>query len=354
MVGWSLICRSLTGSKISRMANILMRDFDPQLPTLAEIESAALLIRSHVPETPTRSWPLLNQISSAEVWLKHENLTPVGAFKIRGGLVYLEHLLRQQPNLKGVIAASTGNHGQSISFAAKLLGLKAVIVVPRGNNAEKNAAMRALGAELVEHGDEFQDALDHAHELSSRESLHFVPSFHPLLVCGVATYGMELFRAVPNLDVVFVPIGLGSGFCGLAAARQALGLDVALVGVVSAQAPAYHESWLNQRMVEHPSTTRVAEGVACRKPDEAALSLVLRHAHDVVTVSDSQALESMREIIQATHHLPEGSGALAWAAFKKQAHQWQGARVACVLSGGNVSLEVLRTCLTENPSRSWH
>jgi threonine dehydratase len=327
------------------MAKVMMRDFDPQLPTFWEIESAAQFIRPHVTETPTRCWPLLNQPLKAEVWLKHENLTPVGAFKIRGGLVYLEHLRCHEPQLKGVIAASTGNHGQSISLAARLLGLKAVIVVPRGNNPEKNAAIRALGAELVEHGVEFQDALEYSRELSSREGLHAVPSFHPLLVRGVATYGMELFRAVPNLDVVFVPIGLGSGFCGVAAARQALGLDVAIIGVVSEQAPAYRRSWESKTLVEQPSLTRVAEGVACRKPHEEALSFILRHAHDVVTVSDEEVLEAMRELIQATHHLPEGSGALAWAAFKKQAHHWHGARVACVLSGGNVSLEVLRACM---------
>jgi threonine dehydratase len=327
------------------MANAMMRDFDPQLPTLSEIESATQFIRAHVPETPTRQWPLLNLSWNAELWLKHENLTPVGAFKIRGGLVYLDHLRRQQPNVKGVIAASTGNHGQSISFAAKLLGLKAVIVVPRGNNPEKNAAIRALGAELVEHGAEFQDALEHSRDLSSCEGLHAVPSFHPWLVCGVASYGMELFRAVPKLDVVFVPIGLGSGFCGLAAARQALGLEVAIVGVVSEHAPAYRRSWESKTLVEQPSLTRVAEGVACRRPHEEALSCILRHAHDVVTVHDEEALEAMRELIQTTHHLPEGAGALAWAAFKKQAHQWQGARVACVLSGGNVSLELLGACL---------
>lgn len=317
----------------------------PCLPALEEIEAAAALIRPHVPETPVRRWPLLEDGLGCEVWLKHENLTPVGAFKVRGGLVYLDELRRRQPGLRGVIAASTGNHGQSISHAARLLGLRAVIVVPHGNNPEKNAAMRALGADLVEHGADFQDALEHSRRLAAAEGLHPVPSFHPWLVRGVATYGLELFRAAPALDAVFVPIGLGSGFCGLAAARQALGLSAKIIGVVSSHAPAYRLSFEQKRLVEQASTTRVAEGVACRRPDAEALDIILHHAHEIVTVSDAEALAAMRQIIQATHHLAEGAGALAWAAFKKQAAQWQGARVACVLSGGNASLDALRECL---------
>ena len=205
------------------------------------------------------------------MWVKHENHSPVGAFKVRGGLVYLDELLKQQPEVPGIIAASTGNHGQSIAFAAKHRGVRAVIVVPHGNNPEKNAAMRALGADLVEHGGEFQEALEHSRELARSQGLHPVPSFHPWLVRGVATYALEFFRAARELDVVFVPIGLGSGACGVVAAREALGLKTRVIGVVSALAPAYALSFRQRRLVTQSSATRVAEGVACSTPDELAL-----------------------------------------------------------------------------------
>lgn len=319
----------------------------PPLPSLAEIEAAKSLIRPHIRETPTYRWPLLEAGLGTELWLKHENHTPVGAFKIRGGLVYMDELKRQEPTVQGVIAATTGNHGQSIAYAARLNGLRAVIVVPHGNNPEKNAAMRSLGAELVEHGSEFQEALEHSRVFAVQEGLHAVPSYHPWLVRGVATYGLELFRSVPELDAVFVPIGLGSGFCGVAAARQALGLKTKIIGVVSEHAPAYALSFAQKQFVEQSSTTRVAEGVACKTPHADALAHVMVHAHDVVTVNDEQALMAMREIVQGTHNIAEGSGALAYAALKKQSQsaEWQGKRVACVLSGGNASLEMMRRAL---------
>lgn len=317
----------------------------PPLPSLAEIEAAKSLIRPHIRETPTYRWPLLEAGLGTELWLKHENHTPVGAFKIRGGLVYMDELKRQEPTVQGVIAATTGNHGQSIAYAARLNGLRAVIVVPHGNNPEKNAAMRSLGAELVEHGREFQEALEHSRVFAVQEGLHAVPSYHPWLVRGVATYGLELFRSVPELDAVFVPIGLGSGFCGVAAARQALGLKTKIIGVVSEHAPAYALSFAQKQFVEQSSTTRVAEGVACKTPHADALAHVMVHAHDVVTVNDEQALMAMREIVQGTHNIAEGSGALAYAALKKQSAEWQGKRVACVLSGGNASLEMMRRAL---------
>lgn len=316
------------------------------LPALAEIESAKALIRPHIRETPTYRWPLLETRLGCELWLKHENHTPVGAFKIRGGLVYLNELKRAQPGVHGVIAATTGNHGQSIAFAARLNGLRAVIVVPHGNNPEKNNAMRSLGAELVEHGGEFQEALEFSRELATRENLHAVPSFHPWLVRGVATYGLEMFRSVPGINAVFVPIGLGSGFCGIAAAREALGLKTKIIGVVSAHAPAYALSFQQRRLVEQPSTTRVAEGVACKTPNEDALEHIIRHAHDIVTVSDDEAVAAMREIVQATHNIAEGAGALAFAALKKSRDQWQGKRIACVLTGGNASMTLLASVLS--------
>ncbi|WP_343203741.1 threonine dehydratase [Brevifollis gellanilyticus] len=315
------------------------------MPTLAEIQAAKALIRPHIHETPAYRWPLLEAELGCEVWLKHENHTPVGAFKIRGGLVYMDELKRQNPEVKGVIAATTGNHGQSIAFAARQHGLRAVIVVPHGNNPEKNAAMRSLGAELVEHGGQFQEALEYSRELAARDGLHAIPSFHPWLVRGVATYGLELFHAVKNIDVVFVPIGLGSGFCGVTAAREALGLKTRIIGVVSEHAAAYALSFQQKQFVEQTSTTRVAEGVACKTPNKDALEHVLRHAHDVVTVSDDEAVTAMREIIQATHNIAEGAGALAYAALKKQCTAWQGKRVACVLTGGNASMAMIKRAL---------
>jgi len=318
----------------------------PLLPTLCEIEAAKALIRPHIRETPTYRWPLLERGLGCELWLKHENHTPVGAFKIRGGLVYMDELKRAQPEVRGVIAATTGNHGQSIAFAARQSGLRAVIVVPHGNNPEKNEAMRSLGAELVEHGAEFQEALEFSRELAAKEGLHAVPSFHPWLVRGVATYALELFHSVPGpLDAVLVPIGLGSGFCGIAAAREALGLKTKIIGVVSEHAPAYALSFQSGRLVEQSSTTRVAEGVACKTPNADALKLVQQHAHEIVTVNDDEALAAMRQIMQATHNIAEGSGALAFAALHKHREAWQGKRVACVLTGGNASMQMISRAL---------
>jgi threonine dehydratase len=311
------------------------------LPTLSEIEAAKVLIRPHIRETPMYRWPLLEAGLGCELWLKHENHTPVGAFKIRGGLVYMDELKRTQPDVLGVIAATTGNHGQSIAYAARLNGLRAVIVVPQGNNPEKNAAMRSLGAELIEYGSEFQEALEYSRELAAKEGLHAVPSFHPWLVRGVATYGLEMFRSVADLEAVFVPIGLGSGFCGTAAAREALGLKTKIIGVVSEHAPAYALSFQQRQFVEQSSTTRVAEGVACKTPNKEALEQVIQHAHEILTVSDDEAVTAMREIIQTTHNIAEGAGALAYAALKKHRDQWQGKRVACVLTGGNASMAVM-------------
>jgi threonine dehydratase len=312
------------------------------LPTLSQIESAKALIRPVIRETPTYRWPMLEAGLGCELWLKHENHTPVGAFKIRGGLVYMHELTRQQPDVTGVIAATTGNHGQSIAFAAQSHGLRAVIVVPHGNNPEKNRAMRSLGAELIEHGREFQDALEFSRELAAQEGLHAVPSFHPWLVRGVATYGMELFRSVADLDAVFVPIGLGSGFCGVVAAREALGLKTKIIGVVSEHAPAYALSFQQRHPIEQPSTTKIAEGVACKTPNPEALAQVISYAHEIVTVNDDEALLAMREILQATHNVAEGAGALAFAALKKHREQWQNQRVACILTGGNASMEILQ------------
>src|ERR1700733_2385076 len=256
------------------------------MPTLAELEAAAEIVHSVVPPTPQYCWPLLSRRVGAETWVKHENQTPIGAFKIRGGLVYLDDLKRSQPGIAGVVSATTGNHGQSIAWAATRVGLKATIVVPHGNSPEKNRAMVAFGANLVEHGHDFQAAYEHAMALAERENLHPVRSFHPLLVRGVASYGLELFRAVPDLDVVYVPVGLGSGICGVIAAREALGRKAEIVGVVAANAPTYALSFAAGKPVASNSADTFAGGLAVRVPDAAALEIIRRYAARIVTVSE--------------------------------------------------------------------
>src|SRR5713101_1367486 len=229
-------------------------------PTLSEIESASRIVHAVIPPTPQFCWPLLCDRLGTEVWVKHENHTPIGAFKIRGGLVYFDHLARSAEKPSGVIGATRGNHGQSIGYAARYYGFSAIVVVPRDNSREKNAAMRALGVELIEYGEDFQSSREHAEVLARERSLHMVPSFHPLLVAGVATYSLELLRAVPKIDIAYIPIGLGSGICGMLAARNALGLKTEVVGVVSAHAPAYAQSFTARKPVDHPVSTKIADG----------------------------------------------------------------------------------------------
>ncbi|HTS54612.1 MAG TPA: threonine dehydratase, partial [Burkholderiales bacterium] len=276
------------------------------------------------------------ELVGAEAWVKHENHTPTGAFKVRGALVYFNDLAQRSDRPAGVISATRGNHGWSVGFAARRWGLAATIVVPHANSREKNAAMRALGVELIEHGDDFQAAREHAQTMAQERGLHMVPSFHPLLVQGVATYSLELLRAVPGLDVAYVPIGLGSGICGMIAAREALGLTTEVVGVVSEQAPAYALSYEQHRAVEHPVTTQIADGMACRTPEPDALELIWRHVARVVRVSDEEVARAMRQMFIATHNAAEGAGAAALAAALKERALIAGRKIALVLSGANV------------------
>lgn len=310
----------------------------PQLASLEEMESALRLVRPHIPETAVSVHPSLNAAVGCRVWLKHENATPAGAFKVRGGIVYLDELLKSEPGIKGVVAASTGNHGRSIAWSAQRLGLRCVIVVPLGNPTEKNTAIRALGAELVEHGHDFQSALEHSRLLAANEGLHAVPSFHPWLVRGVATYALEFLRAAPVLDVLFVPIGLGSGAVGMLSAIAALGLSTRVIGVVSSHAPAYALSFQQGRMVTHPSTTHIAEGVACSTPNSEALSLLSAYVHDIISVSDEEALDALRLLREHTGLLVEGSAALPLAALKKSGIR--DGNVGLILTGGNISQEI--------------
>ena len=310
------------------------------LPGKTEIEAAADLVYRAFPATPERVWPLLAERAGAEVWVKHENHTPIGAFKIRGGLTYMA-----QCEAEGMVTATRGNHGQSVAYAARQAGKRVKVVVPEGNSREKNAAMRAFGADLVVHGSDFQDAFEHARALAEGEGLHFLPSFHPALVAGVATYSYELLQAAPHLHTLYVPIGLGSGICGAVAAREALGLATEIVGVVSRKAPCYALSFEAGRPVSTNSADTMADGMACRTPDEAALAIVLEHVARIVTVDDDEIEAAMRHYFTDTHNMIEGAGAAPLAALLQERGRMVGKAVGLVASGGNIDIEVYRRVL---------
>lgn len=313
--------------------------------TLQHLEAAAAIVYEAMLPTAQQRWPLLDARCGAAVWVKHENQTPVGAFKVRGGLVYLHHLRRTQPDVKGVVAATRGNHGQSIAFAAARHGIQAAVVVPHGNSPGKNRAMRALGAELIERGHDFQASLEAAAGIAAERGWHLLPSFHDHLVHGVASYSIELFRAAPALDTFYVPIGLGSGICGAIAARDALGLSTKIVAVVSAAAPAYARSLELGRLVSHEATTRIADGMACRTPVAEALAVIRAGADRVVEVTDDEIEDAMRAIFDDTHNVAEGAAAASLAALLRERDRIQGRPVAVVLTGGNVDAEVLAPVL---------
>lgn len=304
--------------------------------SLSDVEDAAALVYAAMPPTPQYAWPLLAKRTGCEVWVKHENHTPTGAFKVRGGLVYMARLKHDQPAVAGVISATRGNHGQSIALAAAKAGIAATIVVPEGNSVEKNAAMRAFGAELVEAGHDFDSARETAVRLAGERGLSMVPSFHRDLVCGVATYALELFRTAPPLDTVYVPIGLGSGICGVIAVRDALGLSTKVVGVVSTEAPAYALSFAAGKVVATNSANTMADGMAVRGPDQEALNIILKGADRIVKVSDAEIALAMRAYYEDTHQLTEGAGAASLAALMQERAQMAGKRVGLVLSGGNI------------------
>lgn len=304
------------------------------LPDLAQIREAQALIYRYMRPTPQHSWPLINQRLGTEAWIKHENHTPVGAFKLRGALVYVDWLKQSHPEMEGVVAATRGNHGQGVGMAARLFGLKAVIVVPHGNSKEKNQAMLAQGVELVEEGHDFQESLEFARTLAEKRGYAMVDSFNERLVMGTATYALELFEATPPLDVVYVPIGLGSSISGVAAARNALGLKAEIVGVVAAESPSYALSFKQRKVVEAPSRTLIADGLACRKPNAEAMETIWDNVARIVEVSDAQIAEAMRAYYRDTHNLAEGAGAAALAGALKEKPKC--ARIAIVLTGSNV------------------
>lgn len=318
---------------------------DQLLPVLHEIHEAQQVIARYMPATPQYTWQLLNERLGAEAWVKHENHTPVGAFKVRGALVYLTWLRETHPELRGVIAATRGNHGQGVALAARYLGIKATIVVPHGNSKEKNRAMQAQGAELVEHGHDFQESLEFARALAMQRGLTMVDSFHKRLVMGTATYGLELLQGAPKLARVYVPIGLGSSICGVSAARNALGMKTEIVGVVAAQSPSYALSFKAHSIVEAPAKTRIADGLACRVPNAQAMEAIWENVSRMVEVEDEQIEEAMRIYYQDTHNLAEGAGAAALAAALSEKHA-PGECIGIVLTGGNVDVDLFRDVLS--------
>jgi threonine dehydratase len=313
-----------------------------------EVEHAQRVVYAAMPPTPQYAWPLLRERLGITVWVKHENHTPAGAFKVRGGLVYFEQLARAPERPAGVIAATRGNHGQSVGWGARKHGMDATIVVPHGNSVEKNAAMRALGVQLIEHGADFQEAREFAAGLAQERGLHMVPSFDRDLVRGVMTYWIEFFESFAAGQapaVVYVPIGLGSGFSAAAAARAHTGARSKLVGVVSAHATTYLDSFRQKRVVASPVTTQLADGMACRVAEEAALEIVLREAEDVVAVTDEEVAQAMRILFTDTHNVAEGAGAAGLAAAIAMRSRWPGATVGFALTGGNVDRDVFARVL---------
>ena len=309
--------------------------YESPLPTLAELDAAAALIATAFAPTPQIRWPLLEARLGTRCWVKHENHTPVGAFKVRGGLVYFDWLRREHPEVTGVVTATRGNHGQSIGYAAQRTGLRACVIVPHGNSREKNAAMRALGVELIEDGDDFQDSAEIADRIAVERGWHRLPSFHRQLVAGVGTYAMELLRAAPALKTVYVPIGLGSGASGVIAAKAALGHACDVVGVVSTEAPAFARSFEIGVPVSIPTHTRIADGMACRTPVPAAFDALKTTLTRVVSVSDDDVESAMRHLFSDTHNAAEGAGAAALAAAMQE-RATLADEIAVILCGGNV------------------
>jgi len=309
--------------------------------TLADIEAVLPVVRSAVPPTPQYAWPQLAVRTGAEVFVKHENHTPIGAFKVRGGLVYVDRLRQVQPRVTGIISATRGNHGQSLAFAARRRGLAAAIVVPRGNSVEKNAAMRAFGAELIEHGRDFDEAKHHAVSLADQYGYAFAPSFDRDLIIGVATYALEFLNAVSDLDTVYVPIGLGSGICGMIGVRDALGLATRVVGVVSEHANGYARSFAAGKVIATDTADTFADGLAVRVPDAAALDIIRRGADRIVEVSEPELVEAIGIYFTDTHTVAEGAGAAALAALLKERGRMRGRRVGLVLSGQNIDRTVM-------------
>ncbi|WP_160109766.1 threonine dehydratase [Pseudomonas izuensis] len=308
--------------------------------TRDDIEQAARHVYQVMPATAQYCWPLLGERLGCTVWVKHENHTPTGAFKVRGGITFMHWLKREHPGIKGIVTATRGNHGQSLALAAGALGLRALIVVPEGNSVEKNKAMRGFGGEVVEYGRDFDEAREEAARLAQVHGLYLVPPFHTELVKGVATYALELFEAAPDLHTVYVPIGCGSGICAVIAARDALGLKTRVVGVVSTEAAAAKLSFEAGAIRETASANTFADGLAVRKPIPEAFAIYGAAAERIVAVSEEQIAEAMRVYFTDTHNLAEGAGAAALAALMQERDAMEGKTVGVILSGGNIDRSV--------------
>jgi threonine dehydratase len=318
--------------------------------SLEEMRQAHDLVLGALHPTPALNWPLLDERLGAEVVVKHENHQPTGAFKVRGGLTYVDALIKREPARRGLISATRGNHGQSIAFAGRRAGLKVTILAPQGNSSEKNAAMCALGAELIEFGRDFQAAREEAMRLAGSRGLHMVPSFHRDLALGVSTYALELLSKCSDLDVLYVPIGQGSGICGCISARDALNLKTEIVGVQSTEAPAYALPFAARRVVPAPSADTLADGIATRVPDQEALEVILKGAARITLVSDDEVAAAVRAYWTDTHNLAEGASAAALAAAMKERPRLRGRRVGLVLSGGNIDCDLVRRWVVAAPN----
>ena len=308
--------------------------------TYDDIEQATRQVYQVMPATAQYAWPLLAERLGCTVWIKHENHTPTGAFKVRGGITFMQWLKREHPHVNGIVTATRGNHGQSLALAASAAGLRALIVVPEGNSIEKNNAMRGFGGEVIEYGRDFDEAREEAARLAQTQGLYLVPPFHPELVKGVATYAFELFKAAPELDTVYVPIGCGSGICAVIAARDALGLQTKIVGVVSTEAMAAKLSFEAAEIHETPSANTFADGLAVRKPIPEAFAIYSAGAARIVAVNDEEIAEAMRVYYTDTHNLAEGAGAAALAGLIQERGKMEGKKVGVILSGGNVDRSV--------------
>lgn len=313
--------------------------------TRSELDEAVRVVRSHVPVTPAYAWPLLEAATGTPTWVKHENATPTGAFKVRGGLVYLHRLQAEGRPVRGLVSATRGNHGQSLAFAGRAHGVSVTIVVPEGNSPDKNEAMRGWGATLVVHGRDFQEAREHAMELADERGLEMVPSFHPDLVAGVATYAAELHEQAPDLDVIYVPVGQGSGLCANIAVRDLLGRSTQIVGVGAKGAPAHALSFKAGHPVTTDAVDTFVDGVATRVPDAAALDIMVDGAARFILVDDDATERAMRLLWQTTHQMPEPSGAIALAGLMADTERPAGARAAAIMTGGNCDSALIERIL---------
>lgn len=316
--------------------------------SLSDLDDAMEIVRETILPTPTYAWPLLTQRSGIEIVVKHENHTPTGSFKARGGLVYVERLRRSQTLPKGLVTATRGNHGQSVAIGARRVGIPVSIVVPEGNSVEKNAAMAAFGGSVIVAGNDFDESRAIAAKLANDRGYLLVPSFHHNLILGVATYALELFTSHPDLDTVLVPIGMGSGICALIAVRDLLGLHTNIIGVVASGAAAFARSFEAGRPMPSETASTFADGMACREPQVEALEIVQKGAADILVVEDDEIAEAMRVIYTDTHNLVEGAGAAPLAALMKHRHRFQEKKVALIQTGGNIDRDVFAKVLNGN------